>query len=476
MNKLTDKQINQKLAEGRNYKRLYFELKVKFDDAQHEIKQLKQELTDQRHYFESIIETQAAQIAELQTMVFGRKGKPRSGATTKVAKAIRNIDTYTRPIPPANAITSEEHIAVSNCKHCGDLLTDKTQYTKYVEDIVIAALDNTSRFKTVAKQTIERGYCVSCGKYSSAQDLRGQTVTLGPNVRSLICYLVTLRDHSYSQVINLLWDLYKFKLTDGEITNILDNRRLELLPEYQRLKNSIRASPAVHMDESRWRIQSEDSGYAWSMSSTISSDVVYKLSDSRGIGNAKQLIGDNYSGIGITDRYSAYKNLFRFHQICWSHIQRTAKDLTHLQFLEEAKLAHVISFYDQLATIYAVIRQYQDEPFNEAVRTQQASELLAKTVQLCRSNKLDPKKLTNLKTGILDYQDCLFICLTVNGIPADNNRAERDIKQLVIKRRKSLGSKTTKGARTLEVLMSVCISLYNRDRDNFFPNFQALTA
>ncbi len=475
MRKLTDEQIKQKLAEGRNYKRLYFELKDKYDEVVAENKQLKIMLAEQKAYFESIIEAQNARITELETMVFGRKGKPRSGSKTSTPKVTRNTTSYIRPIPPASAITSEEHYSISHCKHCGDLLTDKSEYTKYIEDIILAALDNMTKFKTVEKQTIERGYCVSCGKYSSAMDLRGQKVTIGPRVRSLICYLITLRDHSYDQVINILWDIYQLKITDGEITNILDTRRLELLPAYEELKDKIRAGPAVHMDESRWRIQSEKAGYAWSMSSTTSTDVVFKLADSRGIGNALELLGDNYQGIGITDRYPGYKHLFALHQICWAHIQRTAKDLTHLEFLEEAKLTHVINFYNQLATIYSTIRDYQSGPFNEATRGVQANKLLEQTKTLCMPHKLDPKKLTSLKLGILEYQACLFICLKVNDIPADNNRAERDIKQLVIKRRKSLGSKTTKGARTLEVLMSVCVSLYKRDRDNFFLNFHSLT-
>ena len=155
-----------------------------------------------------------------------------------------------------------------------------------------------------------------CGKHRSAQDLRGQTVTIGPNVRTLICYLITLRDHSYDQVQHVLWDIYRFRITDGEITNILDARRLQLLPAYEELKEAIRAGPAIHMDESRWRIQSEHSGYAWSMSSTLNTDVVFKLADSRGLGNAEELLGENYEGIGITDRYPGYKHLFALHQIC----------------------------------------------------------------------------------------------------------------------------------------------------------------
>lgn len=108
MPKLSDEQIKQKLTEGRNYKRLYFELKDKFDEVKAENKQLKAELSDQRVYFETIVETQAAQISELQQMVFGRK--PKGGLPAK-AKPLANTTTrkpesYRRPLPPASAITA----------------------------------------------------------------------------------------------------------------------------------------------------------------------------------------------------------------------------------------------------------------------------------------------------------------------------------------------------------------------------------
>jgi transposase len=471
--KLTDEQVKQKLTEGRNFKRLYYELKDRSDVVAEEHKRCPQLIAELTAKYDVIIETQNARISELETMVFGRKNRFRSGGGHKAPKPPRDAASYCRPKPSEDEITSEEHHLINICHHCGGPLTDKEEYIRYVEDSILAALDTITKFKTVAKHIIERGYCVPCGKYSSAQDLRGSEVTIGPIVRTFICYLITLRDHSYDQVQNILWDIYRLRITDGEITKILDARRMELLPEYEKLKDIIRAGP-VHMDESRWRIQSEHSGYAWSMSSTTSSDVVFKLADSRGMGNAEELIGDNFQGIGITDRYPGYKHLFALHQICWAHLQRTTKDLTHLECLPNAKLKHVTRFYEQLAGVYATIRDYQKKPFDELERQEQAACLLKQVTRLCQPNKLDPKKLTDLKAGILEYRECLFICLTVEGIPADNNRAERDIKKLIIKRKKSLGSKTPKGARTLEVLLSVAWSFYNRDRDNFFQNFHAL--
>ncbi len=286
--------------------------------------------------------------------------------------------------------------------------------------------------------------------------------------------MVIQADLTYSQTVDVIWQLYRFKVNSGEIAHILAERRKTYLPTYEKLKTSVRAGPA-HMDETSCPIQSEQgSGYAHVMVSAVSDDVVFRLADSRGKGNSQKLIGKSYQAVGITDRYGAYKHLFKFHQICWAHLHRTARDITRLECLGKAKLAHVTKFYDNLAAIYATIRQYKMEPFDEARRKAQAELLLEQTKTLCTPHKLDPKKLVDLKAGILEYQACLFLCLTIDGIPVDNNKAERALRKLVIKRKKSFGVKTLKGARTMEVLLSVCQSLYNQDKDSFLPALHEL--
>ena len=475
--KLTDDEIAERMVELHNLRLAHKRDLRQIIQLKAENKQLKQRVSELENQLAYTTETLTAQIEELRIMVFGRKKRPRiSNDSNKPSSGNppRDRASFKRELPANESITSEEHYSINTCHHCNDELVDKEEYVRYIEDIYLAALDNLNQFKSVIRQTIERGYCRSCGKFSSAKDLRGQEVSLGPNIRLLVCYLVTLRDHSYDQVQHLLLDLYNIKLSDGEISEILDNQRLKLLSEYEKLKDVIRAGPAIHMDESRWKIQSEGSGYVWSISSTISSNVVFKLADSRGKGNAEDLLGKNYQGIGITDRYSAYKHLFNLHQICWAHIFRNAKLLTHLENLEEDKQINVKQFHDSVEDIYSKLRQYLTEDFDQKIRNAYSKELKQELLRISRPNKLDPKKLTDLKAGIIEYLDCLFVCLTHEGIPADNNRAERDIRKLVMKRAKSLGCKTTKGARTLEVLLSVYWSTYNRDRDNFFSNINTL--
>jgi hypothetical protein len=472
--KLSEAEIEQRLIRLTNLERLHAQDQKTKAKLRAENKQLKQEIVDLKF----ILETQAAQIEELQTIVFGRK--PKSGLKDNVkmavVKQVRSSDSYRRPLPPASTINAHEYHSIATCHRCGHELTDKAEAMRYEEDIELSALNPRIDNVKVTEHTIETGWCSRCGQYSSAKDLRGQVVTIGENVRSLIVYLIIQADLTYSQTVDVLWQLYRFKVTKGDICRILAERRKVYLPKYEQLKTSVRAGPA-HMDETSCPIQSEKgAGYAHVMVSAVSEDVIFRLADSRGKGNSQKLVGESYQGVGITDRYSAYKHLFvsGSHQICWAHLHRNARDITHLECLGTLKLAHVTKFYDKLAAVYADIRRYQTESFDQGTRNAQSKELLDQIKQLCVPHKLDPKKLVDLKAGILEYQDCLFLCLTIDGIPADNNKAERALRKLVIKRKKSFGVKTMKGARTMEVLLSVCQSLYNRDQNNFLPELHKL--
>ena len=221
MNKLTDEQIKLCLQEGRNYKRLYLELKYRYD---RDVGKLKQENKDLHQLLSQALEhskTQAIQIAELQTMVFGKKHKPPTGHyESDLAKAKpkpRDKSSYRRPIPPAYAITTEEPVPLPEICACGGMFIEITEHERYEEDIPLPELTENYRAHLVTKYVIERGVCKSCSKATSGRDLSGQAVILGPNIRLFICHLVTVLGLSYAQVIQLCQSLYSIHVTDGQI-------------------------------------------------------------------------------------------------------------------------------------------------------------------------------------------------------------------------------------------------------------------
>ena len=72
------------------------------------------------------------------------------------------------------------------------------------------------------------------------------------------------------------------------------------------------------------------------------------------------------------------------------------------------------------------------------------------------------------------YKNQLFTCLEYENADATNNKAEIKLRHLVLKRKMSFGTKTKKGDRTLEINLSVLLSLWWQNRKDFFFNFNRL--
>lgn len=472
--RLSEQQIRQRFTEWRNYKRLHHEQKVQNQQLRATNSQLKQDQDELRQHLEDAL----ARIEELETMIFGRRQRGKSNnqdtGSSPPDDNRASGEPDSRPAPPRRPNPSEDEVtdtpsplAVSACKHCGGPLSEFENIFRFIEDIDITALVKKS-LKTVTKLTIERGKCRRCGKWTSAADLRGQTCTLGPNVKLVIPYLITVLDQTYEQVKTTLQDFFGFTISDAEITRILAQKGIDWRPEYHLLDADIRGQPGNHLDETTWNIQEHAKHcYAWVKAGTENPNVLFRLTLSRGGQHAKELLGD-YMGTRITDGYSVYANLPGSHQSCWSHHIRKAGDLARLTSLPDNKHFHCQQWYGQLCAVYQQLESYRAQPFDEGKRARQSAYLLRKVEPLCQPHRLDPKKLRNLKNHLLATRHTLFTCLTHDGIPPDNNRAERDLRPLVIKRKKSFGSKTEQGAKALEVILSVIWSAWRRDRSNFW--------
>ena len=489
--RLSDDVVAARMVELRNLRTLHAHdrkqiVELKTDNQ--ELRQLLNQALEQN-------KTQAIQIAELQTMVFGKKKKPPMGGTpipvpdlAAAPKQPRSPDSYRRPAPPASAVTMEVVAPLPETCACGGGFDQKrtTVHERYEEDIPLPELTPNYQAKLVTKYVIERGICLKCGKATTGNntDLGGAQVSLGPNVRLLVAHLIAGVGMSYSQVANLILSLYGLTVTDGEIANMLQKQHITWTPAYNRLKVDIRAAPVVHADETPWKIQQEGGGYAWVLADASSPKVCYDLSTSRGAPHAKQLFGQGtdhpFAGVRITDDYGPYRNpdLPGQQQLCWAHLFRTIRDVRHNVNLPKEQLSYVTQWYASFAGIYQDLRQYLEQPYDEVVREQQGSELWQRVQALASqtpTNKHgEPDKLTRLKVQLLRAgKDRLFVCLTKNT-PCDNNRAERDLRQLVLKRKRSFGSQTEKGAKALATALSLCATAWRTSPDNYFPRLAAL--
>ncbi len=226
---------------------------------------------------------------------------------TEKTKKQRTNESYRRTIPVE--ITKEKRYSLKFCPCCKNKLTKTKETIRYLEDIPEIR-------KISEKQYITSGYCAHCKKRFSAIPIPKQNVYLGENIKQFICHSNVIQRNSFSQTKDILETLFKIKISEGEISNILEEQAKKLMPIYHQISEIIRKEEKAHFDETTYPVQSGNYGnYAWIMASAENQNSVFRLGQTRGMGNANKLKGDK-DIIGITDDYPAYKNIFSHHQLC----------------------------------------------------------------------------------------------------------------------------------------------------------------
>lgn len=113
-------------------------------------------------------------------------------------------------------------------------------------------------------------------------------------------------------------------------------------------------------------------------------------------------------------------------------------------------------------------------PFDEKKYADARVRFLSRFDAIAQEDAHDFCTLAKRKAELRRGRDAFFTCLLYPDIPCDNNKAERALRHLVIKRRTSFGSKTQRGAEVTAVLLSVIMSLANKKPKNFFGELLAL--
>lgn len=459
---LSENEIHQRIVRLRNLELLHLKAKeriILLEKENRELKQRIKELEDKNNDQNTKIEALSFQFEQIKNKLFGKK-PILSRLLQRKSKKKRDISSYQRPIP--TEITKTEPHPVNECGNCHGMLKKKRVKVFFVEDIPLPIE------KIVVKHEVEIGYCPDCRKQWRGFPIPSKKSILGENVRKYVCILSIANRLSHSQIQDHLKDIFDLQISIGEIGNILETEADNLRPEYQSLKESVLTQNGTHYDETGWKVQKEEQGkFAWVATGAENNDAVFSLGRSRGKGN----IGDIGIGkVGISDDYGAYKNSFQEHQLCWAHPQRKLRDLAESQEFGKIKKKQILKTYWQFSNLYQRIRKSIG---------QEISPYLKRKFQMIfgeitKRHSFDPTPLSKIKESLQKNREKYFTFLNHPGIPIDNNKAERALRHLVIKRKISFGSKTQRGAETTSILASVILSLKWNDPENWFQKYLKL--
>jgi transposase len=140
----------------------------------------------------------------------------------------------------------------------------------------------------------------------------------GPCLQALVAVLSRAYRLSKRTIQQLLADCFGVELALGSIS-ALECATSEVLQEpVAEARRCVQQQPVAHLDETGWR---ETNQRAWLWTAVTQAVTVFLVRCSRGSQVAKELLGEGFAGIVVSDRWSGYRWVpIKRHQLCWSHL------------------------------------------------------------------------------------------------------------------------------------------------------------
>ena len=226
-------------------------------------------------------------------------------------------------------------------------------------------------------------------------------------------------------------------------------------PVMEVLVGEYRRASVRHADETGWRNDGQ-SGYAWLFCTVTLSIFLFKNTRSASV--PKSIFGEEkLLGVLVVDRYNGYNKLPVMIQHCYAHLLRDVEKLEK----DCPDNEEVARFTGTLIPLLAQAMHLRSQDISDEQYYRQARTLRKKIMAISRSpaHHLGIRAIQDIFTT---HEGRLFHWVKDRQVPADNNRAERDLRPTVIARKVSFGSSSDAGAETRSVIMSVLHTLNKR--------------
>jgi len=321
----------------------------------------------------------------------------------------------------------------------------------------------------IIEHRVLKRHCPVCDRWWTPQvDFGGHVLgqgRFGVRLVSLIAYLRQTARLPVRTIQELLATLHGLHLSVGAISDLLQRLHRATQAEQAALLAQARASPIVHMDETGWREDGQN-GYVWGLVTPGPEPVCSYAYDPSHAGAVATTLLHDFAGHLVTDYYAAYNQVGSTHQRCWSHLLR---DL-HVLKTDHAAEPTVVTWAQAVQALYDEARAAFDGPteLTARQRTLLAHQLNAQAFRLAvvyAGVKGHPCRA--LARRLLRHQGELFEFVRVPGLDADNNRAERLLRPLVIGRKISGGTRSPAGTAAHMGLRSLFATWHARGLNPF---------
>ena len=282
----------------------------------------------------------------------------------------------------------------------------------------------------------------------------------GPRLMSLIALLTGVYHLSRRKAVTLLSDMHGVRLSVGAVSTVEERVSEAVKPVVEEAWAQVGNAPVKHTDGTSWR-QAGVALAVWTIATVMVT--VFKIVVDSSKATLEPLFG-KLMGILGSDRATAL-NFWAMErrQVCWAHILRR-----FVSFSERDGPAGEIgrALLDYTGLVFEYWHSYKEgrlsrELFRAWMRPVRAGveELLERAVAA------DIKRLSGSCQNLLEHRQALWTFVEQEGVEPTNNHAERELRAFVLWRKRSFGSKSERGNRFAERLMTVVHTARKQKRD-----------
>jgi predicted RecB family nuclease len=308
-----------------------------------------------------------------------------------------------------------------------DLVPDPKRPVK--RTAIDLVFNRTGCRKTVRKYISTKSRCPKCGEHYSPVSFRGPHChAFGHAFQAWTVYQRIILRLPYRIIVQVTDHLFGVGMCATTGVNFLRYLADYYAPTEASLLQAILTSDFVHVDETKINIQGVEH-YVWVF--TDGKHVVFRMTETREADIVREVLA-GYKGVLVSDFYPGYDSMPCRQQKCLVHLIRDINDdLWKAPFDKELE-AFAVEVQALLVPILVEVDRYGLKAWHLRKFLKDVERFYDKYI-IGREYTSEPVRTFQKRFD--RYRESLFMFLTQDGIPWENNMAERAIRQLAVQRK-----------------------------------------
>lgn len=286
--------------------------------------------------------------------------------------------------------------------------------------------------------------------------------SIGPRLAAALAVLAGCHHVSQRGLEDIASVLLGVPLSLGSLARLQGQITDALQAPVAQLQKEVRAAAVKHVDETGWKNAGQK---RWLWVAVTATAVLLLVCRTRGRAALHALLGDEPSGILVSDRWSAYSGIPPpRRQLCWAHLKRDFQAMAEVPGKAGRVGRNLLELVARTFWLLAEVREGRQtrawlwERLLKGVRPEM--KLFLEEGAACGHAATE-----GTCAHILKLEEALWTFARVDGVEPTNNAAERSLRPAVVRRKKSFGSASEQGETWLGRLFSVVQTLKRRALD-----------